>query len=61
MPLQVTCEEIYQARFLIERLLEPRPVPEAAALYPKDYEQLTREPTGFLAFRLVPRPGPAPS
>jgi hypothetical protein len=33
-PLQVTCEEIYQAGFLIERLLEPRPTPEAAAIDP---------------------------
>jgi SAM-dependent methyltransferase len=56
-PLEITCEEIFQAGFLIERLLEPRPVPEAAALDPADYEQLTREPRGFMAFRLVPRPG----
>jgi SAM-dependent methyltransferase len=26
-PLQVTCEEVYRAGFLIERLLEPSPVP----------------------------------
>ncbi len=55
-PLQVTCEEVYRAGFLIERLLEPWPVPEAAALDPGEYEQLTREPRGFIAFRLVPRP-----
>lgn len=54
-PLQVTCEEVYRAGFLIERLLEPWPVPEAAALDPGEYEQLTREPRGFIAFRLVPR------
>ena len=33
-PLQTTCEEIFRAGFLIERLLEPRPVPEAAAIDP---------------------------
>lgn len=52
-PLQTTCEEIYQAGFLIERLVEPRPAPEAAAIDPQDYERLNREP-GFLAFRLRP-------
>jgi hypothetical protein len=55
-PLQVTCEEIFQAGFLIERLVEPRPVPEAAVIEPEHYEQLTREPRGFIAFGLVPRP-----
>jgi SAM-dependent methyltransferase len=55
-PLETTCEEIFQAGFLIERLLEPRPVPEAAALDPEHYERLAREPSGFMAFRLVPRP-----
>jgi SAM-dependent methyltransferase len=52
-PLQTTCEEIFQAGFLIERLVEPRPVPEAAAVDPDDHERLNREP-GFLAFRLRP-------
>jgi hypothetical protein len=56
MPLQVTCEEIYQAGFLIERLLEPRPAPEAAVTGPAGYDHLMREPRGFMAFRLVPRP-----
>ena len=55
-PLEVTCEEVFQAGFLTERLLEPRPIPEAAAINPEDYEQLSREPKGFIAFRLVPRP-----
>ena len=56
-PLEATCEEIFQAGFLIERLLEPRPLPAADALDPEAYEQLTTEPRGFMAFRLVPRPG----
>ena len=55
MPLQVTCEEIFQAGFLIERLLEPRPAQEAAAREPEGFDHLTREPRGFMAFRLVPR------
>jgi SAM-dependent methyltransferase len=54
-PLEVTCAEIAAAGFLIERLLEPRPAPEAAAIDPQDYERLSREP-GFLAFRLRPAP-----
>ena len=55
-PLEVTCREIFEAGFLIERLTEPRPVPAAEALDPEQYERLGREPRGFLAFRLVPDP-----
>jgi SAM-dependent methyltransferase len=54
-PLERTCEEIFAAGFLIERLVEPRPVPGAAAIDPAEYERLAREPTGFIAFRLRPR------
>ena len=54
-PLEATCEEIYSAGFVIERLTEPRPVPEAAAIDPERYDRLCREPTGFIAFRLRPR------
>ena len=54
-PLQQTCEELYEAGFLIERLLEPRPTPKAAKLDPEDYARLQIEP-GFLAIRAVPRP-----
>ena len=54
-PLERTCEEIFAAGFLIERLVEPRPVPEAAAIDPAEYERLAREPRGFIAFRLRPR------
>jgi SAM-dependent methyltransferase len=53
-PLERTCEELYEAGFLIERLLEPRPTAAAAAIDPEDYERLQREP-GFLAIRAVPR------
>ena len=55
-PLEQTCEELHQAGFLIERLLEPRPTPQARAIKPDDYERLLREPTGFLAIRAVPDP-----
>jgi SAM-dependent methyltransferase len=54
-PLERTCEEIFAAGFLIERLAEPRPVPEAAAVDPAEYDRLAREPRGFIAFRLRPR------
>ena len=56
-PLETTCEEIFAAGFVIERLTEPRPVPQAAAIDPEEYERLGREPRGFIAFRLRPRPG----
>ncbi|TRW88762.1 class I SAM-dependent methyltransferase [Mycolicibacterium sp. 018/SC-01/001] len=55
-PLQQTCDELRTAGFLIERLTEPRPAPEAAAIDPDKYRQLTTEPTGFLAIRAVPDP-----
>ncbi len=55
-PLEVTCREIFEAGFLIERLTEPRPEPAAEALDPEEYEKLSVEPRGFLAFRLVPDP-----
>jgi SAM-dependent methyltransferase len=54
-PLEMTCEELFQAGFLIERLLEPRPEPQAAALDPDEHAQLQLEPRGFLAIRAVPR------
>lgn len=55
-PLETTCEELRRAGFLIEQLVEPRPVPQAAALRPELYEQLQREPRGFLAIRALARP-----
>jgi SAM-dependent methyltransferase len=54
-PLEQTCEELHEAGFLIERLVEPRPAPEAAAIDPDKHRQLCREPTGFLAIRAVSR------
>ncbi|SHG25269.1 Methyltransferase domain-containing protein [Streptoalloteichus hindustanus] len=55
-PLERTCEELREAGFLIERLVEPRPTARAAEVDPARYERLTREPTGFLAIRAVPDP-----
>ena len=40
----------------IEWLVEPRPVSHAAEVDPDGYAELSREPRGFIAFRLVPRP-----
>ncbi|MGW1675888.1 class I SAM-dependent methyltransferase [Saccharopolyspora sp. NPDC002376] len=53
-PLEVTCEELFQAGFVIERLREPRPTAAAAEISPERYERLNREPTGFLAIRARP-------
>jgi SAM-dependent methyltransferase len=55
-PLERTCEELHEAGFLIERLLEPRPRPAAALIDQEDYERLLREPRGFIAIRARPRP-----
>lgn len=50
-PLEATCAAFTEAGFVIERLVEPRPVAEMAERFPEDYEKLMREP-GFIAFRL---------
>lgn len=55
-PLEQTCAELREAGFLIERLIEPRPRPEAAAMNADAYRRLTSEPTGFLAIRSIPDP-----
>jgi SAM-dependent methyltransferase len=55
-PLERTCEELRAAGFLIERLVEPRPLPEAASVDPVRYERVTQQPKGFLALRVVPDP-----
>jgi SAM-dependent methyltransferase len=54
-PLTETCAEFYEAGFVIERLVEPRPVAAMAEQYPEDYAKLEREP-GFIMFRLVKQP-----
>lgn len=55
-PLEQTCAELREAGFLIERLIEPRPRSEAAAMNADAYRRLTSEPTGFLAIRSIPDP-----
>jgi SAM-dependent methyltransferase len=55
-PLQQTYEELRAAGFLIERLIEPRPKPEAAEINRDTYDRLMSEPTGFLSIRAVPDP-----
>lgn len=55
-PLERTCEELYEAGFLIERLWEPRPASSDAQIRPEDAERLSREPSGFLALRALARP-----
>lgn len=55
-PLEQTCDELHQAGFLIERLVEPRPDQAAAAIDQDKYDRLHREPTGFLAIRAIPDP-----
>lgn len=52
-PLEQTCEELHEAGFLIERLLEPRPTAEAASVDADRYAKLCSEPSGFLAIRAV--------
>jgi SAM-dependent methyltransferase len=51
MPLETVCDEFMQAGFLIEKLVEPRPIAEMAAMAPEDYSKLQSNP-GFIAFRL---------
>jgi SAM-dependent methyltransferase len=55
-PLEQTCEELFEAGFLIERLIEPRPKAQAARINREDYKRLLREPTGFLAIKALPDP-----
>lgn len=53
-PLEQTCDELRHAGFLIERLIEPRPIAAAAAINPEKYDALQQSPTGFLAIRAIP-------
>jgi SAM-dependent methyltransferase len=57
-PLERTTEELYEAGFLIERLVEPRPFPSARHLRPEKHGELCREPVGFLAIRALRRESP---
>lgn len=52
LPLQQSCAEFAQAGFLIESIVEPRPIPEMKESDPARYEKLTTNPN-FINFRLV--------
>jgi SAM-dependent methyltransferase len=54
-PLQAMLDPLLGAGFVLERLLEPRPVPQFRDQDPEDYDKLMRRP-GFICFRA--RKGP---
>jgi ubiquinone/menaquinone biosynthesis C-methylase UbiE len=54
MPLTQVAAEFTDAGFVIERLVEPRPLPEMAEQDPDVYDDLESAP-GFIAFRLTKR------
>jgi SAM-dependent methyltransferase len=49
-PLQAMLGPLLASGFVLERLLEPRPLPQFQDDNPEDYEKLMRQP-GFLCFR----------
>jgi SAM-dependent methyltransferase len=49
-PLSAMIDPLLAAGFILERLVEPRPLPEFAAEDPQDYAKLMRQP-GFICFR----------
>ncbi len=51
VPLTTISEEIADAGFVIERLVEPRPEPGMADSHPETFERLSTEP-GFVLLRL---------
>jgi SAM-dependent methyltransferase len=51
-PLEAWCEEFNAAGFLVERLVEPRPVAAMAQTHPDVHEKHNHEPA-LIAFRLV--------
>lgn len=52
LPLTATCAEVYEAGFLIERIVEPQPSLELARRFPEEHSKLAERP-GFIMFRLV--------
>ncbi len=52
MPLTQLTAEFADARFLIERLVEPAPRPQMSVSHPETFRRLSTEP-GFILFRLV--------
>lgn len=54
-PLTHVCREFRDAGFIIDELIEPRPIPEMARSDPETYTRLEHAPA-FIAFRLRPFP-----
>jgi hypothetical protein len=54
-PLSSSCTEFFEAGFLIERIVEPQPGHDMAALFPATHEKLSKHPS-FIMFKLL-RPG----
>ena len=52
VPLTTLAGEFADAGFLIQRLVEPRPVGEMRTTHPEQFERLSTVPA-FVAFRLV--------
>jgi SAM-dependent methyltransferase len=59
-PLAAMLGPLLGAGFALERLLEPRPVPQFREHDPADYEKLRRQP-GFLCFRAAKGPAVPPA
>jgi hypothetical protein len=55
-PLTAITEAIAASGFVIDRLIEPQPLPALQDRDPEAYDELRRAPA-FLFFRLVPRRG----
>lgn len=53
-PLEQTIAAVTDAGFVVERLVEPRPVPAARDVDPEHYERYSMQPF-FIALRLAPR------
>jgi SAM-dependent methyltransferase len=49
-PLQAILDPLLEAGFVLDRLLEPRPIRKFKQKIPKDYEELSKQP-GFLCIR----------
>ncbi len=52
MPLSRLTEDFAAAGFLVERLVEPLPVPEMAGSHPATFAKLSAQP-GFVLFKLI--------
>ena len=53
-PLSAVVEAFADAGFVIDRVAEPQPSPEALKRFPRDLEELKGIP-GFIVYRLLPR------